>query len=120
MTSASAPVRQRGVPRGWLLASLVARSYFCTSLVVVLNAIGNATGVVWLPSFPSGYYLLSQWLYWPFQYYFALLAPLQANPQVSYMMYALISRVPFLMGSVAVMAVATMKWRQQFPVTYHT
>ena len=36
------------------------------------------------------------------------------------MMYALISRVPFLMGSVAVMAVATMKWRQQFPVTYHT
>jgi hypothetical protein len=47
-----------------------------------------------------------------FQYYFALLAPLQANPQVSYMMYALISRVPFLMGSVAVMAAATMKWRR--------
>ena len=79
MTSSFATAGQRGVPRGWLLAALLALSYSFTSLVVVLNAIGNATGVVWLPSFPSGYYLLSQWLYWPFQYYFALLAPLQAT-----------------------------------------
>ncbi len=49
---------------------------------------------------------------WPFQGYFALLAPLQANPQVSYMMYALISRVPFLIGSAVVMAVATMQWHR--------
>jgi len=54
------------VPRGWLLAGLVALSYFCTSLVVLLNALGNATGVVWLPSFPAGYYRFSRWLYWPF------------------------------------------------------
>lgn len=112
MPSAATPAGQRRVPRGWLLASLVACSYFCTSLVVVLNAIGNATGVVWLPSFPAGYYLFSRWLYWPFQGYFALLAPLQVNPQVSYMMYALLSRVPFLLGSAAVMAVATMQWRR--------
>jgi hypothetical protein len=110
MTSSSATVRQRGVPRGWLLAGLVALSYFCTSLVVMLNALGNATGVVWLPSFPSGYYLFSRWLYWPFQWYFALLAPLRANPQVSYMAYALISHVPFLSGSTAVIAVAALKW----------
>ena len=49
MTSSSATTGQRGVPRGWLLAGLVALSYFCTSLVVVLNALDNATGVVWLP-----------------------------------------------------------------------
>lgn len=112
MPSVAIPAGQRCVPRGWLLASLVACSYFFTSLVVVLNAIGNATGVVWLPSFPAGYYLFSRWLYWPFQDYFALLAPLQANPQISYMLYALISRVPFLLGSAAVMVVATMQWRR--------
>ena len=111
-SAAATPAGQRRILRGWLLASLVACSYFCTSLVVVLNALGNATGVVWLPSFPSGYYLFSRWLYWPLQGYFALLAPLQANPQVSYTMYALISRLPFLLGSVAVMAVATMQWRR--------
>ena len=112
MTSSSATAEQRGVPRGWLLAGLVAFSYFFTSLVVVLNAIDNATGAVWLPSFPSGYYLFSRWLYWPFQYYFTLLAPLRANPQVSYMTYALISHAPFLLGAVAVIAVAAITWRR--------
>jgi hypothetical protein len=34
--------------------------------LVVVNALGNATGVVWLPSFPAGYYRFSQWLSWPF------------------------------------------------------
>src|SRR5215510_8453095 len=110
MTSSSVSARQRNVPRGWLLAGLVALGYFVTSLVVVLNALGNATGVVWLPSFPSGYYLFSRWLYWPFQWYFALLAPLRVHPQVSYTTYALISYVPFLIGSTAVIAVAAIKW----------
>ena len=111
MTSSSPTAGQRGVPRGELLAAgLVALSYFCTSLVVVVNALGNATGVVWLPSFPSGYYLFSRGLYWPFQWYFTLLAPLRANPQVSYMTYALIGHAPFLIGSVTVLVVAIIKW----------
>ena len=100
----------RGVPKGWLLAGLVALSYFCTSLVILLNALGNATGIVWLPSFPAGYYRFSRWLYWPFQYYFTLLAPLRANPQVSYMTYALLSHTPFLIGSAAIIVVAAIKW----------
>jgi hypothetical protein len=86
------------VPKGWLLAGLAALGSFCTSLVIVLNALGHVTGIVWLPSFPAGYYHFSRWLYWPFQYYFTLLTPLRANPQVSYMTYALISHAPFLMG----------------------
>jgi hypothetical protein len=109
MTSSSATTGPRGVPRGWLLAGLLALSYFCTSLVVVLNALGNATGLVWLPSFPAGYYLFSRWLYWPFQWYFALLAPLRAHPQVSYMTYALIGHMPFLIGSAAIIVVAASK-----------
>jgi hypothetical protein len=108
MPSSSVPAGQRTVPRGWLLAGLVL-SYFCTSLVIVLNALGNATGVVWLPSFPGGYYRFSRWLYWPFQGYFALLAPLRAHPQVSYMTYALIAYAPFLIGSAAVIVVAAIK-----------
>ena len=111
MTSSSTTARQRGVPRGWLLAvGLVALSYFGTSVVVVGNALGNATGVVWLPSFPAGYYLVSRWLYWPFQWYFTLLAPLRAHPQVSYMTYALLGHAPFLLGSGAALVVAIMKW----------
>ena len=111
MTSTSTTAGHRGVPRGWLLAAgLVALSYFCTSVVVMVNALGNATGVVWLPSFPAGYYLFSRGLYGPFQWYFTLLAPLRAHPQVSYMTYALISHVPFLIGSAAVIAVAAIKW----------
>jgi len=110
MASSSTTIGPRGVPRGWLLAGLLALSYFCTSLVVVLNALDNATGLVWLPSFPSGYYLFSRWLYWPFQWYFALLAPLRAHPQVSYMAYALIGHTPFLIGSAAIIVVAASKW----------
>lgn len=110
MPSSSATAGHRGVPRGWLLGGLVALSYCCTSLVVVLNALGNATGVVWRPSFPAGYYCFSRWLSWPFQWHFALLAPLRAYQQVSYMMCALIGHVPFLLGSAAVIAVAVLKW----------
>jgi len=111
MMPSSPTAGHRGVPRGWLLAAgLVALSYFCTSLVVVLNALDNATGVVWLPSFPAGYYRFSRWLYWPFQWYFTLLAPLRAHPQVSYMTYALIGHAPFLIGSVIVFVVAIIKW----------
>lgn len=111
MTSSSTTAGQRSVPRGWLLiAGLVALSYFCTSLVVVVNALGTATGVVWLPSFPAGYYLFSRWLYWPFQWYFMLLAPLRAHPQVSYMTYALLGHAPFLLGPVTVLVVAIIKW----------
>ena len=110
MPLSSAPAGQRTVPRGWLLAGLVALSYFSTSLVVVLNALDNATGAVWLPSFPAGYYLVSRWLYWPFQGYFALLAPLRAHPQVSYMTYALIAYAPFLIESAAMIVVAAITW----------
>jgi hypothetical protein len=111
MISSSTTAGPCGVPRGWLLAAgLMALSYGSTSLVVVVNALGNATGVVWLPSFPAGYYSFSQWLYWPFQWYFTLLAPLQAHPQVTYMTYALIGYAPFLIGSVTVLAVAIIKW----------
>ena len=111
MTSPSLLVRPRGVPRGWLLAAgLVALSYSGTSLVVMVNALGTATGVVWLPSFPAGYYRFSRWLYWLFQWYFTCLEPLRAHPQVSYMMYALISHAPFLIGSVTMLVVAIIKW----------
>jgi uncharacterized membrane protein YdjX (TVP38/TMEM64 family) len=81
----------------------VALPYVVTSLVVMLNSIGNATGVVWLPSFPSWYYAASRVLYWPFQPYFALLQPLQANPAVSYMAYAFVSRAPFVLGGLAIL-----------------
>jgi hypothetical protein len=110
MTSSSTTAGPRGVPRGWLLAAgWVALSYLCTSLMVVVHALGNTTGVVWLPRFPSRYDRFSRWLYGPFQWYFTLLASLQAHPQVSEMTYALLGHVPFLIGSVAVLVVASIK-----------
>ena len=47
----------------------------------MVDALGNATDVVWLPSFPAEYYRVSRGLYWPLQWYFTLLAPLRAHPQ---------------------------------------
>ncbi len=101
--------------RGWLIASLVALLYFLSSLVVVLNGIGNATGVVWLPSFPSWYYAAVRVLYWPFTPYFALLAPLQANPEVTYSAYAVISRAPFLIVPPIIWAMALSRGRRPVP-----
>jgi uncharacterized membrane protein YdjX (TVP38/TMEM64 family) len=95
----------------WPLASLIALPYFVTSLVVVLNSIGNATGVVWLPSFPSAYYAFARLLYLPFSPYFALLSPLQANPSVSYTAYAIVSRLPFLLIPLVIWGVTFHRWR---------
>ncbi|HEX2036096.1 MAG TPA: TVP38/TMEM64 family protein [Chloroflexota bacterium] len=96
----------------WPLAAVVALLYFLSSLVVVLNSIGNATGVVWLPSFPSWYYGLTRLLYWPFGWYFAVLGPLQADPRVSYSTYALISRAPFLLIPPVIWALALIRGRR--------
>lgn len=76
-----------------------------TSLVVVMNATGNASGVVWLPSFPDWYYAASTALYRPFRWWFALLTPLQAWPGVDFTTFAWVSRAPFLSGAVAAVAV---------------
>lgn len=81
---------------GNALLGLVSLAYVLTSLVVVINATGNATGVVWLPSFPDVYYVVSGFMYRPFAAYFSMLAPVQANPSIDYMSYAWISRAPFL------------------------
>lgn len=81
---------------GNALLGLVSLAYVLTSLVVVINATGNATGVVWLPSFPDAYYVVSGFMYRPFASYFSMLAPVQANPSIDYMSYAWISRAPFL------------------------
>jgi uncharacterized membrane protein YdjX (TVP38/TMEM64 family) len=95
----------------WPLVSLIALPYFVTSLVVVLNSIGNATGVVWLPSFPSAYYAFARLLYLPFSPYFALLTPLQANPSVSYTAYAAVSRAPFLIIPPVIWGITFLRWR---------
>jgi uncharacterized membrane protein YdjX (TVP38/TMEM64 family) len=100
-------------PRRWVwpLASLIALPYFVTSLVVVLNSIGNATGAVWLPSFPTAYYAFARLLYLPFSPYFALLSPLQANPGVSYTTYAVVSRAPFLILPLLIWGFTFLRWR---------
>lgn len=81
--------------------------------MVVLNSIGNATGVVWLPSFPSWYYAAVRVLYWPFTPFFALLSPLQADPAVSYTAYAFISRAPFLIAPLMIWTTAFLRRRRR-------
>ncbi|MSQ43699.1 MAG: TVP38/TMEM64 family protein [Chloroflexi bacterium] len=101
-------ITQRGVAVvGRSLSGFVALAYVLTSLVVVLNATGNATGVVWLPTFPDTYYVISGFMYRPFASYFSILAPIQANPSIDYMTYAWISRAPFLGFPLAWLAVLT-------------
>ncbi|MGH2370994.1 MAG: hypothetical protein ACRDI2_22680, partial [Chloroflexota bacterium] len=103
---------RRTAPRGWLIASLVALAYFFSSLVVVLNSAGNATGVIWLPSFPAWYYAVTGVLYAPFGFYFAALSSLRADPEVTYSTYALVSRAPFLLGPPIIWTITAAKWRR--------
>ena len=77
-------------------------AYAATSLIVVVNATGNATGVVWLPSFPDWYYVGTALLYRPVAWWFALLAPIQAWPGVDFTTFAWVSRAPFFAAPIAV------------------
>ena len=123
MTTADLAPAERGVTRDGgaggsrpfrapSLLTLIARTtaivagvtYAVTSLVVVINATGNATGVVWLPSFPDWYYAGVAVLYGPFAWWFALLAPVQAWPSVDFSTFAWVSRAPFLATPVAMLA----------------
>lgn len=94
---------------GWLLAGLAALLYFLSSVVVVLNSVGNANGSVWLPSFPAWYYTATHLLYWPFQPYFRLLAPLQQNPAITYSTFTLVSRGPIIIVALLVLGVAIVR-----------
>ena len=103
---ASRPLRVRTLVASALraLAAFLVVAYAGTSLVVVANATGNASGVVWLPSFPDWYYAASTALYRPFGWWFVVLAPVQAWPGVDFTAFAWVSRAPFLAAAVAVAA----------------
>lgn len=88
----------------WAVAACLVAAYGTTSLVIVTNATGNASGVVWLPTFPDWYYAVSQALYLPFGWWFALLSPLQAWRGVDFTTFAWVSRAPFISGAVAAVA----------------
>ena len=103
-----------GVPWGWLIAGLIALPYLIFSLVLLLNSIGNATGTVWLPSFPSGYYQLKTLLELPLQPYFALFDGYRNSPTTTYMQYTFASRGPvvcMLLGVIATSAIKLLRGR---------
>ena len=99
----------RGATWGWLIASLIALPYLIFSLVLLLNSIGNATGTVWLPSFPSGYYQLKTLLELPLQPYFSLFDGYRNSPTTTYMQYTFASRGPVVCLTVGMVAVAAIK-----------
>jgi uncharacterized membrane protein YdjX (TVP38/TMEM64 family)/uncharacterized membrane protein YbhN (UPF0104 family) len=105
-TNAARSFRIRSVLTVGLRALIVGVvvAYASTSLVVVANATGNATGDVWLPSFPDWYYVTASWLYRPFAWWFALLGPMQAWPDIDYSTFAWVSRAPFLAAPFAMIA----------------
>ncbi len=78
---------------------LVAIAYLLTSIVIVINAF------VWLPGLPSAWYTIQRALYWPFQPYLKLMGQLLGSPSISYGAFVLISRAPFIIGTVAIMVV---------------
>ena len=88
------------------VACLLGMAYFLTSAVVIVNAF------VWLPSMPSAWYQVQRILYWPFQPYFTLALHLLDRPSISYAVYAIVSRSPFLLLSIAI-PVALLRYRGQ-------
>ena len=101
--------RSGGASWGWLIAGLIALPYLVFSLVLLLNSIGNATGTVWLPSFPSGYYQLKTLLELPLQPYFSLFDGYRNSPTTTYMQYTFASRGPVVCLMLGVVATAAIK-----------
>ena len=101
--------RSWGAAWGWLIAALIALPYLIFSLVLLLNSIGNATGTVWLPSFPSAYYQLKTLLELPLQPYFALFDGYRNSPTTSYMQYTFASRGPVVCLMLGVIATAAIR-----------
>ena len=79
------------------LVSLIAFLYFVMSAVVVINAF------VWLPTLPSFWYAAEGIIYWPFRPYFDLAYALLGRSSISYGVYAVVTRAPFLAVPVAIM-----------------
>jgi hypothetical protein len=83
-----------------ILVNLLVSLYFITSAVVVINAF------VWLPTFPDFWYDIQHIIYWPWQPYFDLAYALLGRSSISYGAYALLTRAPFLVVSLAIMGLA--------------
>lgn len=73
-----------------ILVNLTAFLYLITSAVVVINAF------VWLPTFPPFWYAIQRIMYWPWQPYFDLAYALLGRSSISYGVYAVVTRAPFL------------------------
>ena len=101
--------RRRAVPWGWLIAGLVALPYLVFSIVLVLNSVGNATGAVWLPSFPSGYYVAKSALETPLGPYLALFDAYRNSPGTTYWQYTAASRLPIVALTLAIFGTAIVK-----------
>ncbi|MDO8671926.1 MAG: hypothetical protein Q7O66_10920, partial [Dehalococcoidia bacterium] len=80
----------------WGSAGFLALLYFATSLVVVVNAF------VWTATFPSLWYTVQRVLYWPFGPYLDFAVSLLGGPDVSYQIFVLIARLPFLVVPIIV------------------
>lgn len=91
----------------WAVASAAALLYFVTSLTVVVSAF------IWLGTWPSFWYALQKVLYWPFQPYFGFTLSALGDKEISYQVYALISRAPFLVVPVLVLIVALPRMRSK-------
>ena len=83
-----------------ILADLLAFLYFVTSGVVVINAF------VWLPTLPSFWYAIQRVIYWPWQPYFDLTYALLGRLSISYGVYAVVTRTPFLVVPLAIVVLA--------------
>jgi len=83
---------------GGALVSAIAFLYFVTSAVVVINAF------VWLPTFPAFWYDMQRIIYWPWQPYFDLAYAVLGRTDVSYQVYAVLTRTPFLAVPLTIMA----------------
>jgi len=82
---------------GGTLVGVIAFLYLVTSVVVVVNAF------VWLPTLPPFWYDVQRIIYWPFQPYFDFAFSVLGRSNISYGAYAIVTRAPFLVVSLAVM-----------------
>lgn len=89
----------------WAAVSAAALLYFVTSLVAVLGAF------VWVGIWPEFWYAMQKAIYSPFEPYLSFTLAVMGGPGVPFPMYAIVSRLPFLVAPVLVWIVALRRSR---------
>lgn len=99
--------RSRNNTIAWAAASAAALLYFVTSLVAVIGAF------LWVGIWPEFWYAMQKAIYLPFQPYFNITLSVMGRAEIPFPVYAVVSRLPFLVVPALIWAIALRRSRSR-------